>query len=163
FLLLCHRLKTIENNLNTDVCMCVFFFSSRRRHTRFSRDWSSDVCSSDLADTLSTGSVDFAALSQRIAADRQQRESAETNRDFDEELLGIFLEEADELLAGIDEDLNTWSKKQDDTTSLNNLMRHLHTLKGGANMIAASHIGLIAHELESIYERVIRQQIAVTP
>src|SRR5690606_40383545 len=27
-----------------------FFFSSRRRHTRFSRDWSSDVCSSDLVD-----------------------------------------------------------------------------------------------------------------
>src|SRR6266511_1345689 len=26
----------------------VFFFSSGRRHTRFSRDWSSDVCSSDL-------------------------------------------------------------------------------------------------------------------
>src|SRR5690606_40962478 len=25
-----------------------FFFSSRRRHTSFSRDWSSDVCSSDL-------------------------------------------------------------------------------------------------------------------
>src|SRR5690606_32925245 len=25
------------------------FFSSRRRHTRFSRDWSSDVCSSDLS------------------------------------------------------------------------------------------------------------------
>src|SRR5690606_40255301 len=28
----------------------VFFFSSRRRHTRFSRDWSSDVCSSDLGE-----------------------------------------------------------------------------------------------------------------
>src|SRR2546429_5382857 len=27
---------------------CIFFFSSRRRHTRCSRDWSSDVCSSDL-------------------------------------------------------------------------------------------------------------------
>src|SRR5207249_8070379 len=27
-----------------------FFFSSRRRHTRSKRDWSSDVCSSDLAD-----------------------------------------------------------------------------------------------------------------
>src|SRR2546429_5338736 len=26
----------------------VFFFASRRRHTRCSRDWSSDVCSSDL-------------------------------------------------------------------------------------------------------------------
>src|SRR5690606_40559788 len=31
-----------------DVPSCFFFFSSRRRHTRFSRDWSSDVCSSDL-------------------------------------------------------------------------------------------------------------------
>src|SRR5690606_40676039 len=35
-----------------------FFFSSRRRHTRFSRDWSSDVCSSDLN---TVGSRKFAA------------------------------------------------------------------------------------------------------
>src|SRR5256886_12042186 len=32
---------------------CFFFFSSRRRHTRFDCDWSSDVCSSDLALLLS--------------------------------------------------------------------------------------------------------------
>src|SRR5690606_40809446 len=36
-----------------------FFFSSRRRHTRFSRDWSSDVCSSDLG-------FDFAAVGLHI-------------------------------------------------------------------------------------------------
>src|SRR5699024_12860343 len=30
------------------VCSLFFFFSSRRRHTRSKRDWSSDVCSSDL-------------------------------------------------------------------------------------------------------------------
>src|SRR5690625_7874224 len=30
-----------------------FFFSSRRRHTRWPRDWSSDVCSSDLAKEIS--------------------------------------------------------------------------------------------------------------
>src|SRR5207249_5155713 len=29
-------------------CIFFFFFSSRRRHTRSKRDWSSDVCSSDL-------------------------------------------------------------------------------------------------------------------
>src|SRR2546430_13578846 len=29
-------------------CWLYFFFSSRRRHTRFDCDWSSDVCSSDL-------------------------------------------------------------------------------------------------------------------
>src|SRR5690606_41086457 len=33
----------------------IFFFSSRRRHTRFSRDWSSDVCSSDLVDLQKLG------------------------------------------------------------------------------------------------------------
>ncbi len=64
---------------------------------------------------------------------------------------------------GMDQDLNTWSKNGNDTAALNNLMRYLHTLKGGANMISAPFIGSIAHELESIYERVIRQQIATTP
>src|SRR5690625_1446877 len=32
--------------------MLLFFFSSRRRHTRWPRDWSSDVCSSDLIRSL---------------------------------------------------------------------------------------------------------------
>src|SRR6478752_9015080 len=36
---------SIESNQRT---IYFFFFSSRRRHTRCSRDWSSDVCSSDL-------------------------------------------------------------------------------------------------------------------
>src|SRR5690606_39870729 len=59
------------------------FFSSRRRHTRFSRDWSSDVCSSDLylvvnvmssmlflvaiaVTYAATGSVNLAQLAIRI-------------------------------------------------------------------------------------------------
>src|SRR3712207_8033270 len=40
------------------IVMC-FFFSSRRRHTRYWRDWSSDVCSSDL------GAVAFLAVLER--------------------------------------------------------------------------------------------------
>src|SRR5690348_17991901 len=42
--------------VHTHCVMCVylfFFFSSRRRHTRWTGDWSSDVCSSDLADEIS--------------------------------------------------------------------------------------------------------------
>src|SRR5207249_8511330 len=34
----------------TGCTVLFFFFSSRRRHTRSKRDWSSDVCSSDLSD-----------------------------------------------------------------------------------------------------------------
>src|SRR5260370_33124085 len=36
---------------------CFFFFSSRRRHTRFKCDWSSDVCSSDL--TSRTARIEY--------------------------------------------------------------------------------------------------------
>src|SRR5690606_40712242 len=39
----CHQLM-----INNRRSLINYFFSSRRRHTRFSRDWSSDVCSSDL-------------------------------------------------------------------------------------------------------------------
>ena len=107
--------------------------------------------------------VDLAQISQKIRSARAQMHAADANHDFDTDLLEIFLEEAEELLVGIDQDLNTWAKDQTNTASLNNLMRYLHTLKGGANMIQATHIGLISHELESIYERVIRKQIEVTP
>src|SRR5258707_3321613 len=40
-------IKTVCTLCRTSLCFC-FFFSSRRRHTRYWRDWSSDVCSSDL-------------------------------------------------------------------------------------------------------------------
>src|SRR5699024_11883802 len=40
----------------------IFFFSSRRRHTRSKRDWSSDVCSSDLilkTSAIKMGNIDL--------------------------------------------------------------------------------------------------------
>src|SRR5437868_14197168 len=45
-----------------------FFFSSRRRHTRSKRDWSSDVCSSDLISHLGGDDVDH-ALVEIVAAE----------------------------------------------------------------------------------------------
>src|SRR5690606_40942096 len=46
----------------------LFFFSSRRRHTRFSRDWSSDVCSSDLPEVEQLSGVS-AATAKRVLCD----------------------------------------------------------------------------------------------
>ncbi|WP_411956114.1 Hpt domain-containing protein [Acinetobacter thutiue] len=107
--------------------------------------------------------VDVTALAAQLGLDKQQLQSAESNSDFDPDLLDIFLEEADELLVGIDVDLSTWAADHQDVGALKNLMRYLHTLKGGSNMIQARHIGLIAHELETIYEKLINQQIQATP
>src|SRR5207249_9653524 len=46
-----HAMDGVEHNAfltNGGLMSLGFFFSSRRRHTRSKRDWSSDVCSSDL-------------------------------------------------------------------------------------------------------------------
>jgi len=102
-------------------------------------------------------------VSTQISKDKQNINSEHSQKEFDVDVLDIFIEEADELLVEMDQDLNTWSSNPKDTTALNNLMRYLHTLKGGANMVQATHIGLIAHELETIYERVIKGQLNVTP
>ena len=110
----------------------------------------------------SISAVNFNELATQIALDKQQLQASDSNHDFDPDLLEIFLEEADELLVGIDTDLSTWAADKNNLNALKNLMRYLHTLKGGANMIQATHIGLIAHELETIYEKLINQQISVT-
>ncbi len=54
--------------------------------------------------------MNLAQLSQRIASDQQNMHADDANKDFDPNLLDIFLEEAEELLVGMDEDVNTWSK-----------------------------------------------------
>src|SRR5687768_18040667 len=48
-----------------------FFFSSRRRHTRCSRNWSSDVCSSDLSELSET----VVRLQQELAEGRQREQA----------------------------------------------------------------------------------------
>src|SRR5699024_6527729 len=48
-----------------ELILCYFFFSSRRRHTRSKRDWSSDVCSSDLP----TNSSDVEAVNAESVSD----------------------------------------------------------------------------------------------
>src|SRR2546422_10231168 len=71
--------------------LCFFFFSSRRRHTRCSRDWSSDVCSSDLASVrfppppaVEHGELGLVSRRERHAVEQLAPEHAER--------LPVFLE-----------------------------------------------------------------------
>src|SRR2546429_1754596 len=58
----------------------VFFFASRRRHTRCSRDWSSDVCSSDLDVTPATATVQAGQTVQLTATPRDANGAALSGR-----------------------------------------------------------------------------------
>src|SRR6266542_4784725 len=58
--------------------MARFFFSSRRRHTRCYRDWSSDVCSSDLGQRGALAVAEASGLPRpQRRTDRHLRETAE--------------------------------------------------------------------------------------
>src|SRR5690606_39523818 len=57
-----------------------FFFSSRRRHTRFSRDWSSDVCSSDLGSGGAARRRCPTCWSMRLSRLARRREQAPADR-----------------------------------------------------------------------------------
>src|SRR5256884_7340378 len=62
---------------------CIFFFSSRRRHTRCSRDWSSDVCSSDLQLALYAPDVEKIYNDiKSLASPKVQITNAQLNRDY---------------------------------------------------------------------------------
>lgn len=70
---------------------------------------------------------------------------------LDADLLDIFLEESEEILEGMDNSLQEWRDSQE-VTSLNELKRQLHTLKGGARMAGLDVIGELGHELETMLE-----------
>ena len=57
-----------------------FFFSSRRRHTRYWRDWSSDVCSSDLAKIQRNLTSNISSSLDNISTDLR-KSSLETRSD----------------------------------------------------------------------------------
>src|SRR5690606_40558696 len=57
------------------------FFSSRRRHTSFSRDWSSDVCSSDLA--LCLAGLVAGACGGSLSANANAKASSDSGADAD--------------------------------------------------------------------------------
>ncbi|KAA8734437.1 response regulator [Acinetobacter qingfengensis] len=76
--------------------------------------------------------------------------------EFDPDLLAIFLEESEELINQMDLDFSLWEKDLQNNQVLQHLFRYLHTLKGGANMVQATQLGLLAHELETIYDRILK-------
>ncbi|MBO9552116.1 Hpt domain-containing protein [Pseudomonas sp.] len=70
----------------------------------------------------------------------------------DKELLEVFLEESSDIVESAAAALARWQADPRNSVEVENLLRDLHTLKGGARMVEIGAIGDLAHELEFLYE-----------
>jgi chemosensory pili system protein ChpA (sensor histidine kinase/response regulator) len=72
----------------------------------------------------------------------------------DDFLLGVFLDEAAELLSNLEAALHQWRHKPSDSGQADAWLRDLHTLKGGARMVGLQPIAELAHECENLLKQI---------
>jgi chemosensory pili system protein ChpA (sensor histidine kinase/response regulator) len=75
--------------------------------------------------------------------------------DADAEILEIFIEEAGEEIAALNDMIPRWQASPGDTEILQAMRRHFHTLKGSGRMVGAMALGEFAWTLENLLNRVI--------
>jgi chemosensory pili system protein ChpA (sensor histidine kinase/response regulator) len=80
------------------------------------------------------------------------REQRRMRDDLDEQLLPVFIEEAQSLVPDIGSDLRDWKANPSDLKVTQSLRRSLHTLKGSARMAGAIRLGELCHLMESRIE-----------
>lgn len=83
---------------------------------------------------------------------KSAKSAVETLEERDPELLEIFLEEGFDIIESSGGALVRWQDEPKNIIEVENLLRDLHTLKGGARMVEIAPIGDLAHELEFLYE-----------
>ena len=79
--------------------------------------------------------------------------------DIDEEILEIFVEEADEVLGVMTDCLHAWCANPEDEKSLETLRRSYHTIKGSGRLAGAVVMGDLAWAFENMLNRVLDNKI----
>lgn len=93
------------------------------------------------------------------AAEASVSSEEESDDEFDEEILEIFIEEAGEVSETIAEYFPRWAQNFDDQESLTEFRRAFHTLKGSGRMVGAQDIGELAWSIENMLNRIIDNSI----
>ncbi|MFT5098520.1 MAG: chemosensory pili system protein ChpA (sensor histidine kinase/response regulator) [Planctomycetaceae bacterium] len=79
----------------------------------------------------------------------EAEQSTSPEDDIDEDVLPIFVEEAEELLEAIDQCILGWSSQPQSSKFYDDMLRYLHTLKGGARLAGINSLGEVAHNFET--------------
>ena len=74
---------------------------------------------------------------------------------IDDEIIEIFVEEADEVLEALNQYFPRWAANTGDQTALVEFRRAFHTLKGSGRMVGATTVGELAWAIENMMNRVI--------
>ncbi len=100
---------------------------------------------------------------QTVESTEQPEEIEASSSEYDDELLDIFLEEAQELMDSSDASLSYLKTQTEDSERLKELLRDLHTLKGGARMAGIDPISDLTHSLETQLEQITEQNQSLSP
>lgn len=73
---------------------------------------------------------------------------SDDSEEADSDILDIFLEEADDLLEAMESAIGRWEEQRDDTSAIDEMLRILHTLKGGARLAGQKRLGDMSHDME---------------
>ncbi len=79
--------------------------------------------------------------------------------EIDMEIIDIFFEEADEIMEKIDHNIQEWAVAPTNLIYVENLLRDLHTLKGGARLAGLVALGDETHHFESFLVEIQRDQV----
>ncbi|WP_263261340.1 Hpt domain-containing protein [Pseudomonas sp. RIT-PI-S] len=120
---------------------------------------------------LGEGAVTVPEFQWLAELDAPLNKAAEEPPAFDEddaeaserELLQVFLDEGADLIESAGASLARWQAEPANALEVENLLRDLHTLKGGARMAEVGPVGDLAHELETLYERVSTGELEAAP
>ena len=75
----------------------------------------------------------------------------------DSDILDIFLEEGDDLLEAMEAAIGRWEEQRDDVSAIDEMLRTLHTLKGGARLAGQKRLGDLSHDLEQHLSEALQQ------
>jgi chemosensory pili system protein ChpA (sensor histidine kinase/response regulator) len=92
-----------------------------------------------------------------------EAKAASDEPEYDAEIAAIFTEESAELLESTDKALLEWTGNKKSSQSMEELKRHLHTLKGGARMAGITAMGNLSHELETLLISLDSDRVKATP
>jgi len=87
----------------------------------------------------------------------------EADVDFDEEIMEIFIEDAQDCIKSIEKHLPLWSIDPSNTDSLLELRRNYHTLKGSGRMVGVSDVAELAWSIENMLNRVRDGKVRASP